>query len=200
MQYRSIPVVWFSLIVLYGCGAQSQAPVQSDSQNSQANDVSPTLPPSGEQGSNNSSSDCTYDAIDIDMLAAVNSARAASRMCGTQNLPAVPALTLNCKLTKAAQLHSEDMATHRVMSHTGSDGSSMTSRISAQNYSYSSAAENVAYGYADVDAVMTGWLESPGHCANIMRNSVVHLGVGFAIARQNQRDEPYWTQNFAKPR
>ncbi len=57
-------------------------------------------------------------------------------------------LTVNAKLTKAAQAHSEDMAAHANMSHTGSDGSAPGDRITRAGYDWSSYGENVAYGYA----------------------------------------------------
>jgi|GEM_PF-544296 len=143
---------------------------------------------------------CTYDQIDTDMLAAVNNARAVSRTCGNQSMPAVASLTLACKLTQAAQNHSEDMATYFNMSHTGSDGSSMSSRIRATGYQFSSAAENIARGQDSVQSVMNAWLNSPGHCANIMRASVSQLGVGFAIGTSpNGFEQIFWTQNFARP-
>lgn len=59
----------------------------------------------------------------INMLAAVNEARAQSRSCGTDNMPAVPALAWHCLLKDAAQAHSQDMVDNGFFSHTSSDGS-----------------------------------------------------------------------------
>ncbi|MFJ8270676.1 CAP domain-containing protein [Streptomyces sp. NPDC094154] len=104
------------------------------------------------------------------------------------------ALTVNDKLTKAAQAHSEDMAAHQNMSHTGSDGSNPGDRITRAGYSWQSYGENVAYGYATPEQVMAGWMGSPGHKANILNCSFKEIGVGLA------QPGNYWTQEFGAGR
>ncbi|MFC3572010.1 CAP domain-containing protein [Streptomyces yaanensis] len=103
-------------------------------------------------------------------------------------------LTLNATLTKAAQAHSEDMAAHQNMSHTGSDGSSPGDRITRAGYNWSAYGENVAYGYATPEQVMAGWMSSPGHKANILNCGFKEIGVG--LAQPNN----YWTQDFGTAR
>ncbi|WTJ96192.1 CAP domain-containing protein [Streptomyces sp. NBC_01537] len=100
------------------------------------------------------------------------------------------ALTENAKLTKAAQDHSQDMADHTNMSHTGSDGSSMTDRLARVGYSFSSAGENVAAGYTTPESVMAGWMSSAGHKANILNCGFKEIGIGLA------QPGNYWTQDF----
>ncbi|WP_405481759.1 CAP domain-containing protein [Streptomyces sp. NBC_00009] len=103
-------------------------------------------------------------------------------------------LTMNAKLTKAAQDHSQDMASHRNMSHTGSDGSSPDDRITRAGYSWSSYGENVAYGYSTPEKVMAGWMSSPGHKRNILDCSFKEIGIGLA------QPNSYWTQDFGTAR
>ncbi|MFD5393008.1 CAP domain-containing protein [Streptomyces sp. NPDC127097] len=103
-------------------------------------------------------------------------------------------LTVNAKLTKAAQDHSKDMADHRNMSHTGSDGSSPEDRITRAGYNWSSYGENVAYGYSSPESVMKGWMSSPGHKQNILDCSFKEIGVGHA------QPDDYWTQDFGTAR
>ncbi|MGW2645332.1 CAP domain-containing protein [Streptomyces sp. NPDC001393] len=103
-------------------------------------------------------------------------------------------LTVNAELTKAAQAHSADMAAHQNMSHTGSDGSSPGDRITAAGYAWSAYGENVAYGYATPEQVMNGWMNSPGHRANILNCSYQEIGVGLA------QPGSYWTQDFGTAR
>ncbi|MGW2693133.1 CAP domain-containing protein [Streptomyces sp. NPDC001296] len=100
------------------------------------------------------------------------------------------ALTVNATLTKVAQAHSDDMAAHQNMSHTGSDGSSPGGRISQAGYSWRTYGENVAYGYATPEQVMAGWMASPGHKANILDCDFKEIGVGLA------QPNSYWTQDF----
>ncbi|MET9385637.1 CAP domain-containing protein [Streptomyces sp. NPDC002928] len=104
------------------------------------------------------------------------------------------AVTLNATLTKAAQAHSEDMATHQNMSHTGSDGSAPGDRITSAGYNWSTYGENIAYGYASPEQVMAGWMASPGHKANILNCAFKEIGVGLA------QPNDYWTQDFGTAR
>lgn len=104
------------------------------------------------------------------------------------------ALTLNATLTKAAQAHSQDMAAHQNMSHTGSDGSAPGDRITSAGYAWSSYGENVAYGYSTAEQVMAGWMSSPGHRANILNCAFKEIGVGLA------QPGSYWTQDFGTAR
>ncbi|ARF53525.1 hypothetical protein B1H19_04465 [Streptomyces gilvosporeus] len=99
-------------------------------------------------------------------------------------------LTLNAKLNKAAQDHSQDMADHRNMSHTGSDGSSPGDRITRAGYNWTAYGENIAYGYSTPESVMQGWMSSPGHKHNILDCSFKEMGVGLA------QPGDYWTQDF----
>ena len=101
---------------------------------------------------------------------------------------------LNATLAKAAQAHSEDMAAHQNMSHTGSNGSSPGDRITRAGYGWSTYGENVAYGYATPERVMTGWMSSPGHKANILNCAFKEIGIG--LAQPNN----YWTQDFGTAR
>ncbi len=107
----------------------------------------------------------------------------------------LPPLTLDPKLTLAAQVHSKDMAAHRKMTHDGSDGSTPSDRIKRQNYPFMTDAENVAEGYRTVDSLMRGWMESEHHRENILGR---YTQVGFGLAR-DEDGEPYWTTDFATP-
>ena len=108
----------------------------------------------------------------------------------------LPALSIDQRLTNAAQAHSADQAARDYMSHTGSDGSNAGTRIGRQGYAWRAWAENVAMGYPDGASVTTGWMNSAGHRANILSASVTQIGVGLAYAADGS---PYWTQVFAAP-
>jgi uncharacterized protein YkwD len=103
-------------------------------------------------------------------------------------------VALNATLSKAAQAHSEDMASHQNMSHTGSDGSNPGDRITRAGYTWSTYGENVAYGYSTPEQVMAGWMSSAGHKANILNCSFKEIGVGLA------QPNDYWTQDFGTAR
>lgn len=181
---NSLRTGWIVVALLAGCGAPevsetAEGPIAPDEEQGQTFQAQAT------------------DQINQAMLAAVNQARATARTCGTTQYAAAPPLTLDSRLTTAAQGHSTDMATRNFFSHTGSNGSTPWARITATGYRYSYAGENIAAGYATVDAVMRGWLASPGHCANIMNRNFTQLGVGYATGGSYRH---YWTQDFARPR
>ncbi|MEU8260613.1 CAP domain-containing protein [Micromonospora sp. NPDC048999] len=105
------------------------------------------------------------------------------------------ALTVNDKLTLAAQRHSQDQADHKTMTHDGSDGSDVGDRLDRVGYNWRAYGENVAWNQQSPAAVMAAWMNSPGHRANILNCSYTEIGVG--VARSNG---PYWTQDFGTPR
>ncbi|KAG7401886.1 hypothetical protein PHYBOEH_009466 [Phytophthora boehmeriae] len=120
------------------------------------------------------------------MLNAVNKERTAqglSKLC------------MNKKLQTAAQRHTTDMATKNYMSHTGSDGSSVSTRITAVGYKWSAVAENVAAGQTTVDAVMKAWMSSSGHKTNILNSKYTMFGCGYAYSSSSTYKH-YWTQDF----
>ncbi|MFF2406268.1 CAP domain-containing protein [Streptomyces sp. NPDC058092] len=103
-------------------------------------------------------------------------------------------LARNAKLTKAARAHSADMASHRNMSHTSSDGSAAGDRITGSGYGWRTYGENVARGYTTPEDVVAGWMNSPGHRRNILDCSFKEIGVGVA------QPGNYWTQDFGAVR
>lgn len=133
------------------------------------------------------------------VLALVNDARSSARRCGGQRFAPTHALRLNMTLNRTALLHAEDMAKHGRMEHTGSDGSTPAQRATRQGYRWKTVGENVAAGAGTAEEVVAGWLESPGHCANIMSPQFTEMGLGFSV---NMRDQQavYWAQSFGTPR
>ncbi len=78
-------------------------------------------------------------------------------------------------------------------SHTRPDGSSCFTAL--QGISYNTAGENIAAGYTTPKEVMTGWMNSPGHKANILNGRYTHMGVGYYYNGSGQYGH-YWTQMF----
>lgn len=135
------------------------------------------------------------------LLAAINAARAQARVCrnGGPVMPAVAALAWNARLGAAADRHSRDMAENNFFSHTGSDDSSPAQRVSAAGYSYWTTGENIAAGYRSVSSVVPGWLDSAGHCENIMNASYQDFGAACRY-KADSYYEYYWTTDFGRPR
>jgi uncharacterized protein YkwD len=111
--------------------------------------------------------------------------------------PPVPPLAKDENLRKAARCHSLDMAKQNYMAHTSKDGRSPWDRIKAAGYTGFGNAENVAAGQSTPERVVDGWMQSTGHCNNIMTSGSNELGVGYAFQSSADYDH-YWTQNFGK--
>jgi uncharacterized protein YkwD len=111
----------------------------------------------------------------------------------------LPALIANAKLNSAATNHSTDMARNDFMGHTGSNGSTLGQRVTAAGYGWSYVAENVAAGYDTADEVVTAWMNSSGHRANIMSATATEVGVGIETNAASTYGT-YWTLDFGKAR
>ena len=106
------------------------------------------------------------------------------------------ALKTDTDLTTAAQGHSADMAKNDYFSHDSQDGRSPFDRMKNAGYSFSAAAENIAMGQLTPSDVMTAWMNSAGHKANILNCTYTQIGIGIA---KDKNGAPYWTQDFGKP-
>jgi uncharacterized protein YkwD len=133
------------------------------------------------------------------VLELVNAARAQERKCGRQSFAPTSALKPSTVLASAAAAHARDMAEHAELTHTGSDGSKPADRITRAGYEWRASGENVAAGQRDADAVVAAWLQSPGHCANIMEPNFTEMGVAF-VQVPGANPGIYWAQSFATPR
>lgn len=133
------------------------------------------------------------------LIRATNRARASARRCGATTMPAVPRLRWNGALARAARKHSRDMAGNDFFSHTGSDGLKSWDRAVAEGYDYRNIGENIAAGYPNAGSVQEGWLDSPGHCRNIMNPSFTQIGVG-CTRDTGASYGNYWTVVFGRPR
>ena len=126
-----------------------------------------------------------------DMLDAVNETRLSGASCGGEAQPPVAPLAWSAPLAQAAQAHADDLATHDLFSHTGTDGSSPGDRVAEAGYPWSVVGENIARYQPTVEEVVEDWLASPEHCRQIMDPAFVEMGAA-------ERDR-YWVQVFAAP-
>lgn len=87
-------------------------------------------------------------------------------------------LALNATLSSAARLKVEDMFANQYWSHVSPSGVTPWDWFGKVGYSYSEAGENLAKNFSTSDAVITAWLQSPSHRANMLKG--VFTDVGFA--------------------
>lgn len=129
------------------------------------------------------------------VLELVNQARAKSRKCGARAFPPAPPLTLSPLLSRAALAHAKDMSAHKLFEHRGSDGSKPADRVLRAGYDWAAVAENIALGAASAEAVVQGWLDSPGHCVNIMGAQYREMGLAY-FTDFARKGDIYWAQTF----
>lgn len=137
-------------------------------------------------------------SIDIDaqtvnkynIVIQVNAVRKKGCNCGGRYYQPVQAIKWNDKLEAAAKLHSDYMNSVEDMTHYDASGKNFTNRLKKVGYYWSCGAENIAWNYDETE-IIDAWINSPGHCINIMGRNYTEIGV----ARTGQ----YWTMVLAAP-
>jgi Ca2+-binding RTX toxin-like protein len=109
------------------------------------------------------------------------------------------ALTLSQELDQAADKYAARMATGDFFSHNDPNGSTPFTRMLAEGYNYTWAGENIAAGYLTPQQVVQGWIDSPGHRANILNANFTHMGLGYVYLANDTGTtnyNRYWVQKF----
>ena len=125
------------------------------------------------------------------MLTLINQQRQKGCNCGSNYFKPVPPVKWNKTIEKVAKAHSDDMLKRNELTHYSKNGQGPKGRLIKAGYKCTMFAENVAMGQQNEEEVMKSWLESPGHCANIMNAQVTEVGAA--------RSGKYWTLLFAAP-
>ncbi|WP_416981368.1 CAP domain-containing protein [Streptomyces sp. T028] len=102
-------------------------------------------------------------------------------------------LAVDPLLTTAAQAHCADMVARAFYSHTSPEGGQPWDRAAAAGSARRTIGENIACGQRSAAEVVEGWMNSPGHRANILKPAFTHIGVGYAGGGPSGT---YWTQLF----
>jgi uncharacterized protein YkwD len=100
------------------------------------------------------------------------------------------ALASQAQLTRAAQLHADDMAANDYFAHYSQDGRAPWDRARQQGFAGGGIGENIARGYPTARAVVDAWMGSQGHRANIENCAYRHIGIGYHAATKT------WVQLF----
>jgi uncharacterized protein YkwD len=104
-------------------------------------------------------------------------------------------LSLSSQLSDAAQKYSQVLASSGCFEHTCGPVPNFVDRIGQSGYSgWTSLGENIAAGYPTPEAVVGGWMASPGHRENILSPSYSEVGIG--IVSGSGQLGTYWTQEF----
>lgn len=100
------------------------------------------------------------------------------------------ALTYDWELARVARCKSQDMKDNGYFAHNSPVYGTPFQMIRDFGISFRSAGENIARGYGSPQAVVSAWMNSSGHRANILNAAYTHIGVGYVSAGH------YWTQMF----
>ena len=132
-------------------------------------------------------------------LQLVNEVRARGARCGERAFSPAGPVKLSGTLVDVALGHASDMARHNYFEHEDLAGHSPADRVRAVGYREKLVGENIAYGPKSADEVVQGWLDSPGHCENIMDPRFEEMGIAYAPG-QATKHGLYWVQVLAEPR
>lgn len=140
-------------------------------------------------GSAQASASCTVPS-DVNALASevaqgLNAHRAANGL---------GQLEFNRRLGKAAMAHACDMSVNAFFGHNGSNGSDISQRVNATGYRQCLVAENLAWGYPRSEQIVTGWMNSPGHRANMLHPRVEQFGIAITDGAKG----PNWVLVLAR--
>lgn len=127
--------------------------------------------------------------LEAQVLAAVNAQRAQRGLSPLQPTAA---------LRELARQHSRHMLESGRLSHEGPEGRPLAARMQRAGVGYRMVGENVAMNYNHPDPVTSaveGWMQSPGHRANILEGGFTHTGVGVV----SENGSHYFTQIFLRP-
>ena len=96
-------------------------------------------------------------------------------------------LRIDGKLTKAAEARMQEMIDGEWWSHDAPDGTSPFVWLTANDYNYVAAAENLAAGFETARLLVQSWIESPGHRANILNPMYADCGIAVIDGRTDRR-------------
>ena len=133
----------------------------------------PTTPPTNNSGSNQGFAEEVLRLVNIERSKA-----------------GLSSLTTNATLKAAADKRAQETKTS--FSHTRPNGSKFSTVLQEYGISYRTAGENIAYGQRSPQEVVNGWMNSPGHRANILNGSFGKIGIGV----YQSGGVIYWSQLF----
>lgn len=103
------------------------------------------------------------------------------------------ALNLHSELSQAAAIRANELT--ESFSHTRPNGEKCYSVFKEVGIgSFFSAGENIAAGQKSPEQVVSSWMSSPGHRANILSEKYRYMGIGYVETTTGMKC--YWSQMF----
>ena len=134
------------------------------------------------------------------MLSDINSLRTDGCMCGMEEIRGVMPLRWDKELAAIAAEYAESLKesnstaedAYLFISHIGTDGSTLATRLDDAGYERKDAKENIAYIKGNEDMVIDYWLNNPTACKTIMDKNMTAIGVA--------RSDNFWVMIVAQPK
>ena len=105
----------------------------------------------------------------------------------------LPTLSFNKKISDVARIKSKDMADNNYFAHQSPTYGMAGDMLLKFGVTWSAWGENIASGQDTPDEVVSAWMNSPGHRANILSPEFIYIGVGYVT---DSNGKTYWTQLF----
>jgi uncharacterized protein YkwD len=118
------------------------------------------------------------DITRASVVAAMNEYRVAHQL---------PPLREDARLDAAAGDRMRDMEDQGYWAHESPDGRTPFAWLAPNGYQFHYAGENLACGYETTELLVAGWMESPGHRANILSPHFEDCGIAIIDGRTTQR-------------
>ena len=119
------------------------------------------------------------------LLDEINRVRASARQCAGKPFAATAPLNWNATLAGLAEAHSRAMANDNFFSHLDRDGRTPGDRAELAGYPGAPVGQNIAAALDRPRQIVEGWLENPGHCANLMNPQFTEAGAAYAVDPQS---------------
>lgn len=177
--WQAFVLIWLSFLVVVGSGGSpavaTAAPHQAGGLSSPSRGPLPgparAAPQAGDYA--------------VQLVALVNAQRAAAGLSP---------LVEDARLDAAASTHNYSMSELGCFAHVCPGEGDPTQRMRAAGYRVQASAENIGAGYQTPQEMITGWMGSPGHRANVLGN---YTDIGCAYLRVGSAWDTYWTCDFA---
>ena len=112
----------------------------------------------------------------------------------------LPALSFEQHLGAMATAKANDMIQKQYFAHVSPDGIDLTKLAQTHGYLYLNVGENLALGdFTSSADVVSGWMHSPGHRANILNKNFTQIGVSAVLGNYEGRNVWYAVQEFGRP-
>lgn len=164
---------------------EAAKPAEPQKSEATANSEKPAADNSSKPADDNQASNSEMNAYEQKVVDLTNQERTKA---GLQPLKAD-----NSTLSKMARAKSQDMSDKNYFDHQSPTYGSPFDMMKKFGISYKTAGENIAAGQKTPEEVVQGWMNSPGHRANILNASFTTIGVGYV---QGGSYGSYWTQEF----